>query len=73
VAAKTHSVDNQTIIKTLHSGVWSTVEGNLSWDKDGSPKGDDLLLEWVHGRLLPVFPKRFALAKPFSPKPAWGS
>ena len=24
------------------------------------------------GKLLPVFPKSFALAKPFSPKPAWG-
>jgi hypothetical protein len=26
----------------------------------------------VGGKLLPVFPKSLALAKPFSPKPAWG-
>ena len=36
------------------------------------PNGNDLLVEWIHGKLLPVFPKQFALAKPFSPKPAWG-
>ena len=47
VAAKTNSVDNATIIKTLHKGVWPTIEGKLSWDANGSPKGDDSLVEWV--------------------------
>jgi branched-chain amino acid transport system substrate-binding protein len=73
VAAKTHSIANKTIISTLHKGLWPTVEGNLSWDANGSPNGDDLLVEWIHGKLLPVFPKKFALAKPFEPKPDWGS
>jgi branched-chain amino acid transport system substrate-binding protein len=72
VAKKTGSIDNQTIIKTLHSGVWPTIEGNLSWNQYGAPSGNDLLVEWVNGKLLPVYPKKFALAKPFSPKPAWG-
>jgi branched-chain amino acid transport system substrate-binding protein len=72
VAQKTGKVDNATIIKTLHKGVWPTVEGDLSWDQYGSPKGDDLLLEWIKGRLYPVFPRKLALAKPFTPKPAWG-
>ncbi|HEY5058227.1 MAG TPA: amino acid ABC transporter substrate-binding protein [Gaiellaceae bacterium] len=72
VAKKTGSIDNQTIINTLHSGTWSTIEGNLSWNQYGQPSGNDLLVEWVNGRLLPVYPKSFALAKPFSPKPAWG-
>ncbi len=72
VAKKTGSIDNQTIIKTLHSGTWPTIEGNLSWDAYGSPNGDDLLVEWVGGKLLPVFPAKVAVAKPFSPKPAWG-
>jgi branched-chain amino acid transport system substrate-binding protein len=71
VAAKTHSVDNATIIKTLHSGTWPTIEGNLSWDKDGSPKGKDSLVEWVGGKLLPVYPKDVARHAPTIPKPAW--
>jgi len=72
VVAKTHTIDNQTIIRTLHKGSWPTIEGNLSWDADGAPNGSDLLVEWVKGRLLPVYPKQFALAKPFVPKPRWG-
>jgi branched-chain amino acid transport system substrate-binding protein len=71
--AKTHSIDNQKLISTLHKGTWPTIEGNLAWDKYGAPNGSDLLVEWVNGKLVPVFPKSSALAKPFSPKPAWGS
>src|SRR5690348_10935672 len=32
VAAKTKSIDNKTIIDTLHKGTWKTVEGNLRWN-----------------------------------------
>ena len=73
VAAKTGKIDNQTIINTLHKGSWQTIQGNLSWDKYGSPKGSSLLEEWIKGKLLPVAPKALALAKPVYPKPAWGS
>ncbi len=72
VSTKIGSIDNQKIITALHKGVWKTIEGNLSWDANGSPNGDDLLVEWIHGKLLPVFPASVAVAKPFSPKPAWG-
>jgi branched-chain amino acid transport system substrate-binding protein len=72
VAAKTGSIDNQKIIDALHKGTWPTIEGNLSWDANGSPSGDDLLVEWIKGKLLPVYPPGVAVAKPFSPKPAWG-
>ena len=72
VAKKTGSIDNQKIITALHSGTWPTIEGNLSWNAYGEPNGQDLLVEWVNGKLLPVFPPKVALAKPFSPKPAWG-
>ena len=41
VAAKTKKVDNKTIITSLHQGTWPVVEGNLSWNPDGSPKGSD--------------------------------
>jgi branched-chain amino acid transport system substrate-binding protein len=70
-AKKTGSIDNKTIIKTLHSGKWPTVEGYLSWDKYGSPQGSDILVEWIGGRLLPVYPASVALHKPVVPKPSW--
>jgi len=72
VAKKTGSIVNKTIIAALHKGTWPTIEGNLSWDAYGSPNGEDLLVEWVNGKLVPVYPKSVAVAKPFSPKPAWG-
>jgi len=71
VAAKTGSIDNQTIITTLHSGSWPTVEGNLSWDQYGAPKGSDMLVEWIDGKLLPVFPSDVSLHSPVYPKPNW--
>jgi branched-chain amino acid transport system substrate-binding protein len=72
VAKKTNSIDNKTIISTLHSGTWRTVEGNLRWNSIGEPQGSDLLVEWINGKLYPVFPKSVALHKPLVPKPAWG-
>jgi branched-chain amino acid transport system substrate-binding protein len=72
VAAKTHKVDNATIISTLHSGTWPTIEGDLSWDANGAPKGSVMLTEWQKGKLIPVYPPDRALAPPTSPKPNWG-
>ncbi|MEP6973191.1 MAG: amino acid ABC transporter substrate-binding protein [Actinomycetota bacterium] len=72
VATKTGSIDNQTIIDTLHSGSWPTLEGVMSWDQYGSPQGSDMLVEWIDGKLLPVFPSDVALHDPVYPKPSWG-
>jgi branched-chain amino acid transport system substrate-binding protein len=72
VAAKIHSIDNKRIISTLHTGSWPTVEGVLRWNSIGEPQGSDLLVEWINGKLYPVFPKSVALHKPVVPKPAWG-
>ena len=72
VAKKTGKIDNATIIKTLHSGTWPTVEGNLSWDKYGAPNGTTMLTEWIGGKLLPVYPSAVALHAPVVPKPPWG-
>jgi branched-chain amino acid transport system substrate-binding protein len=72
VAKKAKSIDNKTIISTLHKGTWPTVEGNLRWNSIGEPQGSDLLVEWINGKLYPVFPKNVALHKPVVPKPAWG-
>ncbi len=70
--AKTHSLDNGKIITALHKGTWPTVEGVLRWNSIGEPQGSDLLVEWVHGKLYPVYPKKIALHAPFAPKPPWG-
>ncbi|MDX6546577.1 MAG: branched-chain amino acid transport system substrate-binding protein [Gaiellales bacterium] len=72
VANKTGKVDNATIISTLHSGTWPTIEGNLSWDQYGQPTGSELMTEWLSGKLVPVWPQSEALAAPVIPKPAWG-
>jgi branched-chain amino acid transport system substrate-binding protein len=73
VAARTHKLDNKTIVSALHSGTWPVIEGNLSWDAAGAPKGSVVLAQWNGGKLLPVFPPDQALAKPTTPKPPWGS
>jgi branched-chain amino acid transport system substrate-binding protein len=70
VAHRYGKVDNATIISALHHGTWPTVEGNLSWNADGSPRGSDIVVQWVHGQLLPVYPSAQALTKPIA-KPAW--
>jgi branched-chain amino acid transport system substrate-binding protein len=72
VAKKTGKVDNATIINTLHSGVWPTVVGDLSWNQYGEPTGSQLMTEWLGGKLVPVWPQAAALAAPQTPKPPWG-
>ena len=71
VAKKTGKVDNKTIIKTLHSGVWPTLVGDLSWDANGAPKGEYLLTEWISGQLTTVFPPKQAQHPPVATKPNW--
>jgi branched-chain amino acid transport system substrate-binding protein len=70
VAAKYGKIDNATIISALHNGTWPTVEGSLSWDAYGAPKGSDTVVQWVHGQLMPVYPPSAAVAQPIA-KPAW--
>jgi len=72
VVKKTGSLDNQKIIAALHQGSWPSVEGNLSWNQVGEPQGQDLLVEWVNGKLVPVYPASVAQASPTIPKPPWG-
>ena len=71
--AKTKSLDNTKIIDALHQGSWPTVEGVLRWNSIGEPQGSDLLVEWVDGKLYPVYPKSVALHAPLAPKPGWGT
>lgn len=71
VAKKTGKVDNATIIKTLHSGTWPTLVGDLSWDQYGAPKGAYLLIQWINGKLTTVYPAATAAHSPVAPKPHW--
>lgn len=67
---KTRSLDNKKIIAALHKGVWHGVNGNFHWNKYGSPTGESILVQWVGGNLMPVFPPKVALHKPIA-KPNW--
>ena len=66
---KIGAVDNAKIISLLHGGTWPTVEGNLRWNAIGEPQGQDLLVEWVNGKLVPVYPKSVALHAPIKKAP----
>jgi branched-chain amino acid transport system substrate-binding protein len=70
VAQRTGKIDNATIISALHTGIWPTVVGNLSWDANGAPQGKDIVVQWVRRQLEPVYPPDGALASPIA-KPAW--
>ena len=63
VAKRIHSVDNAKIIAALHKGTWPTVEGTLHWNAIGEPQGNDLLMEWLGGKLYPVLPANVATKK----------
>ena len=71
VAAKTGKIDNATIIKTLHSGTWPTLVGDLKWDQNGAPQGAYQLIQWINGTLTTVYPANGAQHSPVAPKPNW--
>ncbi len=70
VAQRTGKIDNATIVSALHKGSWPTVEGNLTWNADGATQGADIVVQWVGGKLLPVYPPAQASTSPIA-KPAW--
>lgn len=71
VIEKIHSADNAKVIAALHAHAWPSVQGNLSWDKQGIPNNGLLLLEWIGPKSYVVYPKSSASHKPAIPKPAW--
>ncbi len=72
VAKQTGKIDNATLISSLHTGSWPTVLGNLSWDAVGQPTGAFTLVQWINGKLVPVYPTDRAQGTPVAPKPSWG-
>jgi branched-chain amino acid transport system substrate-binding protein len=71
VAKRQGKIDNKTVIDALHTGTWPTLVGDLSWDAHGAPQGQNIVVQWIDGRLTPVHPKDEALAAPIA-KPGWG-
>jgi branched-chain amino acid transport system substrate-binding protein len=68
---KAGTVDNATLISTLHQGTWHSILGDLSWDAIGQPSGSFNLVQWQGGKLVPVFPASIAQSSPIA-KPDWG-
>jgi branched-chain amino acid transport system substrate-binding protein len=64
VAHKTGRIDNATIIRSLHTGSWPTLVGNLRWNAVGEPQGDYTLVQWIDNQLTPIFPKNRAQHAP---------
>jgi branched-chain amino acid transport system substrate-binding protein len=71
VAAKTGKVDNATVIATLHKGTWKTLEGNLSWNSDGAADSSYVLVQWIGGKMLPVYPADRAAHAPATAALPW--
>jgi branched-chain amino acid transport system substrate-binding protein len=66
VANRTGRLDNATIIRSLHSGTWATLVGDLRWNTVGEPKGSYTLVQWIDGQLTSVFPKDRAQHAPIT-------
>jgi branched-chain amino acid transport system substrate-binding protein len=68
------SLDQDKIRDYLHSHTIDTVEGKLSWDQTGAPKGDFLLAQWQNGKSEVVAPEELATSQNIVfPKPGWSS
>jgi branched-chain amino acid transport system substrate-binding protein len=72
VARKTGKADNATLVRALRSGPWHTLVGDLSWNADGAREGSFMLVQWIDGRLTPVYPAAKARHVPIAAKLAWG-
>ena len=72
-ATKGASIDNQTLIDTLHKGVYQTVQGPMGWDSVGRPQGGVgvFVEQWQSGNAVFVYPPTVASAPPEYPKTAW--
>lgn len=70
---KTHSLSNSKLISALHAGTWPSLQGPLTFGKDGLATQGLTLMEWIKGTLHSVYPKQDASHAPEIPKPAWVS
>jgi branched-chain amino acid transport system substrate-binding protein len=70
--AKNNSLDNTKLIATLHSGSFTSVQGDVKFDSTGQNTGATAYqFQWQNGNLVPVLPSAVASAAPEFPKPNW--
>lgn len=65
------STDNAALIEELHQGTYDTVVGELSFDEEGKPEGEFLLLQWQSDDAVITAPPEVAQAEAIWPKPEW--
>jgi branched-chain amino acid transport system substrate-binding protein len=69
---KTGSIENAKLMSALHTGSFSTVQGDVQFNAAGENiAGEAYLFQWQRGHLVPVYPEPIAQASPEFPKPAW--
>ena len=70
---KANSIDNKTLIDTLHSGTYQTIQGPMSFDATGKPQGGVgvYIEQWQAGNAIFVYPSTVAAAPPEYPKKSW--
>lgn len=70
--AKNNSLDNTKLIATLHSGTFTSVQGDVKFDSTGqNTAATAYQFQWQNGQLIPVLPSAVASAPPEFPKPNW--
>jgi len=72
-ATKAGSIDNATLIKTLHTGTYQTIQGPMSFDATGKPTGGVgvYIEQWQGGAATFVYPASVATVAPEYPKKSW--
>jgi branched-chain amino acid transport system substrate-binding protein len=66
------SLDNKTLIKTLHDGTFNNLFGPVKFNDQGqNTLGVSYLFQWQAGKLIPVYPDSQAQANPEYPKSSW--
>jgi branched-chain amino acid transport system substrate-binding protein len=65
------SIENAALIEELHQGTYDTIVGELSFDEEGKPEGEFLLLQWQSGGIVIVAPDDVAQGEASWPKPEW--
>jgi branched-chain amino acid transport system substrate-binding protein len=72
-ATKAGGIDNKTLINTLHSGTYNTIQGPMSFDATGKPQGGVgvYIEQWQGGNAMFVYPSSVAAAPPEYPKKNW--
>jgi branched-chain amino acid transport system substrate-binding protein len=72
VVTQTHSLDQTTLIKALHTNTYNSLLGPLSFNKDGANTiGIPILFQWQKRQFIPVYPNTNAEANPEYPKSNW--